>query len=199
MINYIWGGFFIIGIIYSFITGNTEGINNEILTSASSSVNMILQILPIMCLWLGIMQIASDSGLIKKLSRKITPLITKLFPDIPPEHEALTLISSNIIMNMLGLGNAATPFGLKAMKSMQSLNKEKDTATRSMITFLVINTASVTIIPTTVISFRIIAGSTNPTDIVLVSIITSFLSCIIGLILDRLFYFLRRKKYATNL
>ena len=199
MINYIWGSFFIIGIIYSFITGNTEGINNEILTSASSSVNMILQILPIMCLWLGIMQIASDSGLIKKLSRKITPLITKLFPDIPPEHEALTLISSNIIMNMLGLGNAATPFGLKAMKSMQSLNKEKDTATRSMITFLVINTASVTIIPTTVISFRIIAGSTNPTDIVLVSIITSFLSCIVGLILDRLFYFLRRKKYATNL
>ena len=199
MINYIWGGFFIIGIIYSFITGNTEGINNEILTSASSSVNMILQILPIMCLWLGIMQIASDSGLIKKLSRKITPLITKLFPDIPPEHEALTLISSNIIMNMLGLGNAATPFGLKAMKSMQSLNKEKDTATRSMITFLVINTASVTIIPTTVISFRIIAGSINPTDIVLVSIITSFLSCIVGLILDRLFYFLRRKKYATNL
>lgn len=199
MINYIWGVFFIIGIIYSFITGNTEGINNEILTSASSSVNMILQILPIMCLWLGIMQIASDSGLIKKLSRKITPLITKLFPDIPPEHEALTLISSNIIMNMLGLGNAATPFGLKAMKSMQSLNKEKDTATRSMITFLVINTASVTIIPTTVISFRIIAGSTNPTDIVLVSIITSFLSCIVGLILDRLFYFLRRKKYATNL
>lgn len=199
MINYLWGGFFIIGIIYSFITGNTEGINNEILTSASSSVNMILQILPIMCLWLGIMQIASDSGLIKKLSRKITPLITKLFPDIPPEHEALTLISSNIIMNMLGLGNAATPFGLKAMKSMQSLNKEKDTATRSMITFLVINTASVTIIPTTVISFRIIAGSTNPTDIVLVSIITSFLSCIVGLILDRLFYFLRRKKYATNL
>lgn len=199
MINYIWGGFFIIGIIYSFITGNTEGINNEILTSASSSVNMILQILPIMCLWLGIMQIASDSGLIKKLSRKITPLITKLFPNIPPEHEALTLISSNIIMNMLGLGNAATPFGLKAMKSMQSLNKEKDTATRSMITFLVINTASVTIIPTTVISFRIIAGSTNPTDIVLVSIITSFLSCIVGLILDRLFYFFRRKKYATNL
>lgn len=199
MINYLWGGFFIIGIIYSFITGNTEGINNEILTSASSSVNMILQILPIMCLWLGIMQIASDSGLIKKLSRKITPLITKLFPDIPPEHEALTLISSNIIMNMLGLGNAATPFGLKAMKSMQSLNKEKDTATRSMVTFLVINTASVTIIPTTVISFRIIAGSTNPTDIVLVSIITSFLSCIVGLILDRLFYFLRRKKYATNL
>ena len=89
MINYIWGGFFIIGIIYSFITGNTEGINNEILTSASSSVNMILQILPIMCLWLGIMQIASDSGLIKKLSRKITPLITKLFPDIPPEQFSL--------------------------------------------------------------------------------------------------------------
>ena len=98
-------------------------------------------------------------------------------------------------MNMLGLGNAATPFGLKAMKSMQELNKNKDVASRSMITFLVINTASVTIIPTTVISFRVINGATNPTDILLSSIITTILSCLIGLILDRLLYLLWRRNY----
>ena len=97
-------------------------------------------------------------------------------------------------MNMLGLGNAATPFGLKAMKSMQELNKTKDTATRSMITFLIINTSSVTIIPTTVISLRILNGSSNPSEIVLASIITTFSSCLIGLIIDRIIYLFRRNK-----
>ncbi len=205
MINYIWGSFFIIGIIYSFLTGNVESINNEILDSASRSVKLILELLPIMCLWLGIMQIASDSGLIKNLSKKITPFIRILFPDIPSDDESLTFISSNIIMNMLGLGNAATPFGLKAMKSLQAINKNKDEASRSMITFLVINTASVTIIPTTVISFRILNGASNPTDIVTASIITTILSCIVGVLLDRLFYLLsknrKRKeiKYANHI
>lgn len=199
MINYIWGLFFIIGILYSFFTGNTEVVNTEILSAAGASVTMILQILPIMCLWLGIMQIASDSGLVQIMSHKITPFITKIFPDIPQNDESLALISSNIIMNMLGLGNAATPFGLKAMKSLKRLSKEEDTATRSMITFLVINTASVTIIPTTVISFRILNGASNPTDIVLASIITTMLSCIFGLLLDRLFYVLRRHKDAIHI
>ena len=156
---------------------------------------MILTILPIMCLWLGLMNIAKESGLLKIMSNNISPIVKKLFPEIPKDHEALGLISSNIIMNMLGLGNAATPFGLKAMKSMQELNKNKDVASRSMITFLVINTASVTIIPTTVISFRVINGATNPTDILLSSIITTILSCLIGLILDRLLYLLWRRNY----
>lgn len=147
-----------------------------------------------MCLWLGLMNIAKESGLLVKIAHFLQPIIKFLFPEIPKDHEAISFISSNIVMNMLGLGNAATPFGLKAMKSLQSLNKKKDTATRSMITFLVINTASVTVIPTTVISFRLINGAKNPTDIVLCSIITTLLSCIFGLILDRCCYYFWRKK-----
>ena len=195
MVNYIWAFFIITGIVYAFFTGKTDVINSEIISSASTSINMILTILPIMCLWLGLMNIAKESGLLKIMSNNISPIVKKLFPEIPKDHEALGLISSNIIRNMLGLGNAATPFGLKAMKSMQELNKNKDVASRSMITFLVINTASVTIIPTTVISFRVINGATNPTDILLSSIITTILSCLIGLILDRLLYLLWRRNY----
>lgn len=195
MVNYIWAFFIIIGILYSLITNNISTINTEIINAATSSIDMIFKILPIMCLWLGIMNIAKTSGLLDIFSKKITPLLSIIFKEIPKDHEALGLIASNIAMNMLGLGNAATPFGLKAMKSLQELNKTKDTATRSMITFLVINTSSVTIIPTTVISFRLLHGATNPTDIVLATIITTFLSTILALILDRIFYHLGRKKY----
>lgn len=198
MVNYIWAFFIIVGILYSFLVGNIDIINTEIISSASSSINMILTILPIMCLWLGLMNIAKESGLLDIMSKKISPVIKILFPEIPKNHEALGLISSNIIMNMLGLGNAATLFGLKAMKSMQSLNKNKDVASRSMITFLVINTASVTIIPTTVISFRLINGASNPADIVLASIITTILSCLLGLILDRICYLIWRRKYVYS-
>lgn len=188
MVNYIWGFFIIIGITFSMITSNTTIINNEIIKSANTSIETILNILPIMCLWLGLANIARTSGLLTIITKKIKPLLTKIFKDIPSNHESLDLISTNIVMNMLGLGNAATPFGLKAMESMQELNNKKDTATRSMITFLVINTSSITLIPTTVISMRILYKSTNPTSIILASIITTFISTIIALIIDRLFY-----------
>ncbi len=194
MINYIWGLFLLIGIVYSFFTNNTLNINQELLTSGSSAIDMIIKLIPLMCLWLGVMNIASHSGLLDKMAKKISKVVNIIFPEIQ-DNEAISLISSNIIMNMLGLGNAATPFGLKAMKRMQELNNKKDTATRSMITFLVINTASVTIIPTTVISLRILNKSSNPTEILSASLISSFSSCFIGLLLDRLFYFIWRKKY----
>ena len=194
MINYIWGLFLLIGIVYIFFTNNTLNINQELLTSGSSAIDMIIKLIPLMCLWLGVMNIAIHSGLLDKMAKKISKVVNIIFPEIQ-DNEAISLISSNIIMNMLGLGNAATPFGLKAMKRMQELNNKKDTATRSMITFLVINTASVTIIPTTVISLRILNSSSNPTEILSASLISSFSSCFIGLLLDRLFYFIWRKKY----
>ena len=193
MINIIWGSFIVIGILYSFFNPSIN-MTDIMLLSSTSSLKLIFNILPLMCLWLGIMNIAKESGLLDILSKKITPILKVLFPEIPPNHEAFSYIASNIIMNMLGLGNAATPFGLKAMKSMQKLNKTKDTATRSMITFLIINTSSVTIIPTTVISLRILNGSSNPSEIVLASIITTFSSCLIGLIIDRIIYLFRRNK-----
>lgn len=194
MINYIWGFFIVIGVIYSFIKGNITVVNQELLTSGTSAIDMTLKLIPLMCLWLGVMNIASSSGLLEKMAKKLYPIIKIIFPEIK-DPEAISFISGNIIMNMLGLGNAATPFGLKAMKKLQELNQKKDIATRSMITFLVINTASVTIIPTTVISLRILNHSSNPTEILTASIITTFTSCFLGLVLDRLFYHLWRKIY----
>ena len=192
--NYIWGLFLIIGILYSLITGNISNINNTLLTSGSSAIDMILKLIPLTCLWLGIMKIAEDSGLLNIMASKLEPIIKIIFPEIKSK-KSISYISSNIIMNMLGFGNAATPFGLKAMQEMQKENKTKDIASRSMITFLVINTASVTIIPTTVISLRIMNHSHNPTEILFCAIITTILSCLFGLLTDRLFYLLWRKKH----
>ena len=186
MVNKIWGFFIIVVIIFSILTGKTDIINTEILSSTKTSLDMVLKILPVMGLWLGIMNIASKSGLLAKFSKLISPILIKIFPDIPKNHESISYISSNIVANMFGLGNAATPFGLKAMKSLQELNPKKDEATRSMITFLVINTCGLTIIPTTVISLRMLYGSSNPTFILLPCIIVTFASLVIGLIVDRI-------------
>jgi spore maturation protein A len=139
------------------------------------------------------MNIAKKSGLLDKLAKKLTPILKFLFPEIPKDSPCFSYISINIIMNMLGVGNAATPFGLKAMKEMQEINQNKDIASRSMITFIVMNTAAVTIIPTTIISLRVLNKSINPMSIVPYIIITSTLSCIIGLILDRLYYLVIRR------
>jgi len=193
MINYIFGIFIVIGILYSFITGNSEVINDSLLSSGSVAIEMITKMIPLLCLWLGVMKIAEKSGLLLKISSIFSLILHPLFPELKKGGEAISYIASNIVMNMLGLGNAATPFGLKAFECIQKDNPKKDTATRSMITFLVMNTASVTIIPTTVISFRILNKSTNPTEIVGACLITTVLSCLFGIIMDRIFYRLWRK------
>lgn len=194
MINYLWGIFIIIGVIFGLLKGNNN-VANSLLTSGSKGIEMILSLVPLMCLWLGTMKIAATSGLLEIISKKLSKVVKIIFPEIPEGDPSIGYISSNIVMNMLGLGNAATPFGLKAMSELKRLNNNNDVASRSMITFLVLNTASVTIIPTTVISLRILNGSTSPTEIVLVTIITTFLSTFLALLLDRLFYFIWRKKY----
>lgn len=191
MINYIFAFFFITGIFYSILT-NTN-ISNEMLLASSASIKLIFSILPVMCLWLGIMNVAKKSGLLDTIAKCITPILKIIFPEIPKNSPCFSYIATNITMNVLGLGNAATPFGLKAIKEMQELNKQKDTATRSMITFLAINTASVTIMPTTIISMRIMYESITPESIIPYIIITSTLSCLIGLIIDRLYYLVMRK------
>lgn len=187
MVNKIWIFFIIIGITFCLFTNNLETLNNTILNSGKNTLDMILKIFPVMALWLGIMNIAKEAGLLNKLSEKIYPLMHKIFPEIPKNHESLGFICSNIISNMFGLGNAATPFGLKAMKSLQEINPKKDEASRSMITFLVINTSGVTIIPTTVISLRMMYESASPSEIVLATIITTIISLICAIMIDRLF------------
>ena len=153
MVNKVWSVLIISGIVFAVVTNKTEFINREILESGKTALEMTLRIFPVMTLWLGISKIAEDSGLLSKLSNKLSVVLKYIFPDIPKSHPALSYISSNIAANMFGLGNAATPFGLKAMQSLQELNKS-DTASRSMITFLILNTSGVTLIPTTVISLR---------------------------------------------
>ena len=184
MVNKIWGSFIIVGIVFCLITGKIDTLNNIILNSGKNTLDMILKIFPVMALWLGIMNIASSSDLLNKFSKGLYPIMKKIFPEIPKGHESLGYICSNIIANMFGLGNAATPFGLKAMESLQEINNKKEVASRSMITFLVINTSGVTIIPTTVISLRMLYESKSPTEIVPVCILTTIISLLFALIID---------------
>ena len=147
--------------------------------------DMLLKIFPTVALWMGFMEIAEESKLLDKFSKLISPLLVKLFPDIPKNHPSLSYIASNVIANVFGLGSAATPFGLKAMDSLQELNNKKDTATRSMITFLVLNTSGLTIVPTTIISLRLMYGSLEPTKIVGACLISTTCATVGGLIIDR--------------
>lgn len=186
MVNIIWMVLIAISIVFGLFTNNLETVNSTIVDSTKVSLDMLFKIFPVVALWMGLMKIAEESGLLKKLSQKISPFLTKLFPEIPEGHESLSLIASNMIANIFGLGSAATPFGLKAMTSLQKLNKKKDTASRSMITFLVINTSGLTLIPTTIISLRMMYGSLQPTKIVLACILSTFIATLGGIIVDKI-------------
>ena len=173
------------GIIFGLFTNNLEAINTTIVDSTKISLEMLFKIFPVLALWMGVTKIAEVSGLLQKLSNKLSPILTKIFPEIPKGHESLSLIASNMIANIFGLGSAATPFGLKAMTSLQKLNKNKKVASRSMITFLVINTSGLTIIPTTIISLRMMYGSSEPTKIVFACLISTFFATLGGILIDR--------------
>ena len=193
MINKIWGSFIIIGIIYSILTNNVELISTEIIKGTETSLNMITKIFPVMALWLGLMKIAEESNLLKKISKLLSPIMKKIFPEIPENHESISLITTNVVANLFGLGNAGTPIGLKTMKSLQELNKNKKEASHSMITFLVLNTTGLTIIPTTILSLNM--NSKNPTEIILPCFLASLSATIGGLIVDRI---LQRKDKKCN-
>lgn len=184
MINKIWASFIIIGILYSILTNNVELISTEIIKGAETSLNMITKIFPVMALWLGIMKIAEESNLLKKISKLLSPIMKKIFPEIPEDHESISLITTNVVANLFGLGNASTPIGLKTMKSLQELNNNKKEASHSMITFLVLNTTGLTIIPTTILSLNM--NAKNPTEIILPCFLASLSATIGGLIIDRI-------------
>lgn len=186
MVNRLWTYFIIIGILYGIISGNSLNVNETILNSATSSLEVFIQIFPVIALWLGIMNIATNSGLLDKLSKLLSKVLHPIFPDIPKNHASLGYISSNIIANMFGLGSAATPFGLKAMSSLQELNTDKKRASKSMLTFTALNTSAITIIPTTLIALRMMYGSTDPTKTVMVTLISTVVSTIFSLILDKI-------------
>lgn len=185
MINKLWCLLIILGSFFLIMNGKVNELSNQILNSGRVTLDLVIQIFPLMSLWLGVMEIAKDSGLLSKLSKLIEPILVRIFPDIPSGHESFGYISANIIANMFGLGNAATPFGIKAMEMMQSLNKDKDSASDSMIVFLIINTCGMTLFPTTIISLRMLYKSSNPSIIVFPCIVVSFLSIVFGLIINK--------------
>ncbi len=190
MVSIIWGLLILVGIFYSFISGNLSLVNDEVLKSSAQSLEMFATMFPVIVLWMGLMQIASDSGLLSKVAYKFSFILKRLFPSIPEGHESLGLIASNIIVNMVGLGSAATPFGLKAMEKLQEINDKKDTASPAMITFLVLNTSGVTLIPTAIIGLRAMYGSANPGEIISTALIATMCATVAGLSLD---YLIRKK------
>lgn len=186
MVNIIWFILIAVSIIFALLNGNISAINDEIVGSANKSIELIFQIGPLIILWVGILKIAEKSGLLNKIAEKLMPILKKLFPG-EKNTKALGYIASNIAANALGLGSAATPFGLKAMEELQKDNPKKDTATDTMITFLVLNTSGVTIIPTMVIALRMANNSANPTEIIIPALLATTCSTICGLTVNSLF------------
>lgn len=191
MIAILWSFLVIIGILYSMLSGNIAVINETIISGGDKAFKLIVSLMPTIVLWSGIMKIAEDAGLLEKFANLLKPILKRLFPSVPEGNKSLGYISSNIAANMLGLGSAATPFGLKAMTELQKINNKNDTASDAMITFLVLNTAGVTLIPTSIIALRLAFGSSSPTEIMLPAIISTICSSITAISID---YFIRRKK-----
>ncbi len=187
MLNTIWPIFIILSFSFAIFSGNIDKLNQNIFSSAEEAVTLCITLLGTMCLWDGIMKIASETTIIKKLTKFLSPLINKLFPELKNDEEIKKEISMNMVANILGLGNAATPLGIKAMKSMQEKNLDKKTLTNSMAILIVLNTASIQIIPTTVIAIRSSLGSQNPTAIIFPVWIATICAAIAGITATKLF------------
>ena len=182
MVNLIWVSFIIIAVVVSFFTGKAETLTEATMSSAKGSVELIFNMVGFLTLWLGVLKIAEAAGLVQALGKKLHPLLKRLFPDIPEDHPALGSITANLTANIFGIGNAATPLGLKAMEQLQELNPKKDTATNAMCMFLAINTSSVTLISVGVMNFRQANGSASPAAIIVPTLIASFFSTVFAII-----------------
>ncbi|RMF70002.1 MAG: nucleoside recognition protein [Calditrichaeota bacterium] len=166
MLNYVWLALMMIAIVVGAINGRLAEVTKAAFDMAEVSVKIAFGLIGIMALWLGVLKIAEESGMVRLLARFIRPISKRLFPDVPSDHPAIASILLNLSANWLGLSNAATPFGLKAMEDLQTLNPKKDTATNAMVTFLALNTAAITLIPATIIGVRISLDSQNPQEII---------------------------------
>ena len=187
MMNYFWPFSIIVSFIFAFFTGNIENVNNSIFQSTEDAISLTITLLGTICLWNGIMQIASKTSLLNRLTKLLNPFVAFLFPELKNNQCINSEISMNIIANILGLGNAATPIGLRVMKLLQKENIKKDTLSNSMAMFIVLNTASLQIIPTTVIAIRSNMNSINPTKIIIPVWIASICAAITAIITTKIF------------
>jgi len=194
MLNIIWPIFILLSFVFTIVNGNVDKVNESIFESAETTVQLTITFFGTICLWNGIMKIAQKTSIIESLTKLLKPLINFLFPEYKNNEKMKQQISMNMIANILGLGNAATPIGLKVMKSMQEDNIKKDTITKSMAMFIVINTASLQIIPTTVIAIRSSLSSNNPTNIVLPVLSATLAAFIAVVIITKIFMKLESRK-----
>ena len=187
-LNYIWIGLFAIGVIIGVVKLFLGDFNampemmDSIFSMSNLAFDMTIGLTGTLTFWMGVMKVGEDSGLINKLAKKLSPVLVKLFPEIPKDHPALSSLFMNISANMLGLDNTATAIGLKAMQEMQSINKQKDTASNSMIMFLTLNTSGLTIIPVSIMAYRSKFGAADPTDIFIPLLLTTMCSTLVGLL-----------------
>lgn len=186
MINVIWFLLLAIGIVVGVANGRTQEVTEAAIDSAETAVELAIGLIGIMALWLGIMKIAEEGGLVRLLAKAVKPVMVRLFPDVPAEHPAMGSMLMNIAANILGLGNAATPLGLKAMIELQKINPHKETASNAMCTFLALNTSSLTLIPATIIGLRAAADSQNPTEVIGPIIVATTASTIAAIIAVKL-------------
>lgn len=189
----IWFFMMISSILISIFTGKANLINNSVLTSPAQAITFCLGLMGNMCLWLGIMRIAEKSGVVEKVSELIKPVIKLVFKDIPEKHKAFKCVTMSLVANMMGIGNAATAFGLKAMQELQRLNKFKDTASDSMCMFIVVNSFMIQLIHTNTIYIRSLVGAKEPTGIMPVVTIATFVTLICGIVITKLYQYLFKK------
>lgn len=190
MVNAIWLFMLATGIIVAAINGRIDAVTVSAMQAAELGVETALALIGVMSLWLGIMKLAEEAGFIRALARLFSPVIRKLFPTLKPDSPALGAIIMNLSANILGLGNAATPFGLKAMQELQKENPNPEVASPAMITFLALNTSSITLIPATIIGVRLKAQSVNPTEIIGTTIFATGSAMTLAILVD---YLIRRR------
>lgn len=195
MVNYIWLFFIAAGFVVAAINGNIEAVTQAVFDGAKTGVTVCFGLISILVFWLGIMRIAEDAGLLDKLAKLLQPIVRFLFPGVPANHPALGYIMSNMSANILGLGNAATPMGIKAMQELQKLNGNKPLASPAMCTLLALNTSSITLIPTTLIAIRMSFQSLNPAEIVGTTLLATIVSTAAAIIADRWY---RRQYYRHH-
>ena len=186
MLNFIWAGMIVIGVIVGIATGRVDALSAAMLNSAKESAAMVLSLLGIYMFWMGILNIAKEAGLVQKLAKKMERVLGALFPEVPAGSRASGHISLNIVANMLGMGNAATPFGLSAMKELDELNRHRKIASNAMCMLLCINAASVQLLPLTLIAIRGSYGSAAPADIVLPSLLNTAITAVIAILLAKI-------------
>lgn len=196
MVNYVWLGMMVFGILVAAAQGNIEVVTKAALDGAQVAVKTSLSLIAIITFWLGIMKLAESAGLVQALAKLVRPITGFLFPSVPKDHPAMGAIVMNLSANILGLGNAATPMGLIAMQELQKLNKSRpDTASEAMCTFLAINTGCITIIPTTIIGIRVLYGSQDPTEIVGTTVFATFCGMTMAILADRILRGLYRNRW----